>query len=578
MDSDSYEFGSADSIDVDVLQVVDSLPSLEECKALCRDSKYNLNLVTVKDGVIADCFKGLPDETNNALLRTHSLHRSGEGRSLPIDREVLRIVPLKIVRGTRLILSMLTRTSYRSPVKAALRSLDQSQRVATLQSIDFQSLTLSVDQWKSIAFQLGQMIALIRGQELYTKAELGQAFPDLIPALQRHSSTCPEAINSRRDELVDLVSDVYTRLSGSLNLFCYISSVKVKEWNRYSLQCRGIIIDLKSERVVAFPYEKFFKWNEIEGWRAEDLPESPLELVEKVDGSFVTAYRWEDQLRFACKGNFEAEQSQKAKQLSEAYDFSSFDFQRYSYTFEVVYPENRFPTGFASVDYKTEALYLTGIRDLRSGDLAPYSTIQALAQSAGLRWPQFHKASFQDALECSRIEEWTNFEGWVANFAGRRVKLKTRGYSRLNELFNSLRHGRHRILKDYVKLSESAWEQKLSVLPSEFRPLFAAEVELFESCKADLVVALEECACEIERSYEKQDFHQFVRTHVGQSFHKILFRRLRGQKSEALMDDLVLKSLLTKGRDSDGQGCQRIQWELRSPVTELPAIADGDVR
>ena len=121
MDSDSYEFGSADSIDVDVLQVVDSLPSLEECKALCRDSKYNLNLVTVKDGVIADCFKGLPDETNNALLRTHSLHRSGEGRSLPIDREVLRIVPLKIVRGTRLILSMLTRTPYRSPIKAALR-------------------------------------------------------------------------------------------------------------------------------------------------------------------------------------------------------------------------------------------------------------------------------------------------------------------------------------------------------------------------------------------------------------------------------------------------------------------------
>ncbi|MDF1666424.1 MAG: RNA ligase, partial [Planctomycetota bacterium] len=538
---------------------------IEQSKATCRDSAYNLNLVTIEDGMIRDCFKGLPDETNNALFQTYSLHQDQQLAPSPIQREVLRVVPLKIVRGTRLILSMLTRTSYRVAVKAALRSLDQSLRMETLASIDFQTLRLSVDQWKSIAFQLGQMVALIRGQELYSKSHVRDIFPGLQPFIDRQIlGVSASPINDYRDELVELVSDVYTRQDGPLNLFCYISSVKVKEWNRYTLQCRGTIIDLKSERVVAFPYEKFFKWNELDGWREQDFSSPPLELVEKVDGSFVTAFQWQGELRFACKGNFDAEQSRRAKALSSRYDLSNFDFQRNSYTFEVVYPENRFPQGFASVDYGAECLYLTGIRDLQSGDILPYSQVRDVAQAGGLRWPQVYQLELGEVLELSKEAEWTNFEGWVANFAGKRVKIKTRGYSQLNELFNSLRHGRHRILKDYVRLTTAQWLEKLSILPEDMRPLFDAEVDLFIQSKKDLEEELASALADINKSLDIGDFHHFVLSQIDQRFHKILFRMKKGQDCDALMEDLVLRALLKIGRESQGLGCQRVTWELLS--------------
>lgn len=567
MDPDSYRFGSADSIDVDVIQVVETLPSLEQSKAIGRASQFNLNLVTIDRGMIRDCFKGLPDETNNALFRTYSLHKEAQIGPSPILREVLRIVPLKIVRGTRLILSMLTRTSYRATVKAALRSLDQTQRIETLSTIDFEALTLSRDQWKTLAFQFGQMLALICGIELYTKGDIGEAFPALQPFLDREiAGFSTGAINEARDELVDLLSDVYTRTDGSLNLFCYISSVKVKEWSRYTLQCRGIIIDLKTERVVAFPYEKFFKFNELEGWREQDFPEPPLELVEKIDGSFVTAFLWDGELRFACKGNFDAEQSRKAKELSERYDLANFDFDRFSYTFEVVYPENRFPTGFASVNYGTECLYLTGIRDIQSGDILSYSEVRILAQKSGLRWPQFHDIDFPQAIEVSKLEAWTNFEGWVANFAGRRVKLKTKGYSRLSELFNSLRHGGHRILKDYVKMTADQWTEKLAILPDEFRSLFDAEVDLFRQSKRELENALASALKKINEVLDLGGVHQFVQSEFDRRFHKVLFRMIKDQDTDALVEELVLKALLTKGRESQGLGCQRPDWELSSGI------------
>ena len=66
------------------------------------------------------------------------------------------------------------------------------------------------------------------------------------------------------------MSVVYTRTSGSLNLFCYRSAT-MKTWNRYAMQCQGAVIDLKGERLLVYPYDKFFQFDEIDGWRREDF-------------------------------------------------------------------------------------------------------------------------------------------------------------------------------------------------------------------------------------------------------------------------------------------------------------------
>lgn len=71
-----YIHGSEDSTDVDVVYVVDEIPSLSEAKAFCSpdDKKENRNLIVVKDGIVTDCYKGTVDEINNSLLNTYYKH------------------------------------------------------------------------------------------------------------------------------------------------------------------------------------------------------------------------------------------------------------------------------------------------------------------------------------------------------------------------------------------------------------------------------------------------------------------------------------------------------------------------
>ena len=68
-----YIHGSENSTDLDVIYVVDELPSLQECKTFCSDKDENRNLITVENGIVTSVYKGTPDEVNNSLLRTYNL-------------------------------------------------------------------------------------------------------------------------------------------------------------------------------------------------------------------------------------------------------------------------------------------------------------------------------------------------------------------------------------------------------------------------------------------------------------------------------------------------------------------------
>ena len=190
-----YIHGSEDSTDLDVIYVVDELPSLQECKTFCSDKEENRNLITVENGIVTSVYKGTPDEVNNALLDTYKLHE--QEYPLLVERKVERDVHIKAIRAVRCILSHLSRSMFRPEIKNALRG-SWSVRIETLQmiydhfdEIDFDSLQNNMsgdDVKKLIAFQIGQVLALTDFVELYTKSEIASYFTDLKPYLYRNST------------------------------------------------------------------------------------------------------------------------------------------------------------------------------------------------------------------------------------------------------------------------------------------------------------------------------------------------------------------------------------------------------
>ena len=548
-------FGSADSVDVDVAYVVSALPTLEACKQLCRSDSENRNLIVVSEGQVVDCFKGAPDETNNAIFATYGLH--AQERANPIAAPVTRIVPLKIVRATRTILSLLSRGPERARIKAALRAHDQHLRLCTLAELSLAGPHTTVDQRKSIAFQLGQSLALVHGSELYTKREIAAEFPSLRPFLDR-CEVDPEqasALEDARDDLVAALDEVYVRRQGTLNLFCYKNSVTVREWNLYCVQSRGVIIDMARERCVCFPYAKFFKLGEQPGWTHEELVgpagspgREPSEIVDKIDGSFVSAYRHEGAVHFACKGNFDVEQAREAARIAQRYDFEALDFSRYYFTLEVVYPGNRFPSGFASVDYGERALFLTGARERRSHAMLPYAEITRMAEQSGLRSPARFEGTLAEALALTRDDRWHNHEGWVANFGGKRVKIKRSSYMRINDILNGLKHGNSRVLKKYLRMSEAEWSAYVEILPPEFQAHVDAEISFYEGKRDELLGLVDGLIHARHERAAPRIFIDFVLARVDPAYHKIAFRRMRGHDCEGLLRSLALERIFDSGR------------------------------
>lgn len=186
-----YIHGSEDSLDTDIYYVINELPSFSECRAFCSSNKEeNRNLIVIKKGIVIDCFIGTIDEINNALIDTYHLHE--QEYPLLITRRVSRDIPLKAIRASRGILSLLSRTQYRSKIKEALKS-SWTIRLQTLSEIDFEKIDFTKlekqgtteDIKKVIAFQLGQILGLLEGREFYTKSSISKHYPLLKPYLYR---------------------------------------------------------------------------------------------------------------------------------------------------------------------------------------------------------------------------------------------------------------------------------------------------------------------------------------------------------------------------------------------------------
>jgi hypothetical protein len=197
-------FGSENSLDIDVVFFVEEMPETIAEKLLLS-KKYgqllidkfpekiiNTNLAKISNGYLIDVYKGTTDELNNALFYTYDLHEQEYKKQ--IDILLIRDINLKFLRSCRMILSFLSKTKYRTLIKEALNG-DIHQKIITLERIDLNCITdfgkgqNSVEIKKTIAFQLGQILALENGKELYTKNLIIDYYPALQDYLLRSENT-----------------------------------------------------------------------------------------------------------------------------------------------------------------------------------------------------------------------------------------------------------------------------------------------------------------------------------------------------------------------------------------------------
>ncbi len=195
-----------------------------------------------------------------------------------------------------------------------------------------------------------------------------------------------------------------------------------KAWDEVTMLCRGLITD-GSGRVIAAPFTKFFNYSEYTG----ELPSLKYIITEKMDGSLGICYPYKGVLSIATRGSFTSEQAKVGDQMLQEYikkhGLDWYD-ERYTYCFEIIYPENRIV-----VDYgKERRLVLLAVINTNDGhEIDPHSTgykdvVTMLPQSTEL-------------ADLLAMEQEKNKEGFVIRWAnGLRLKLKFEEYVRLHRL------------------------------------------------------------------------------------------------------------------------------------------------
>jgi hypothetical protein len=495
-------------------------------------------LIVIRDGCVVETYKGLPDETNNALLATYSLH--AQKTNIPVTQAAVRNVPLKVVRTIRVALSHLSRSSHRNDVKAALSSNNTFQRIECLANIDFTALELSADSKKTLAFQMAQTVALINGEELYTKAAVKEAFPQCADLIDRAGGSS-QHLNSLRNELVEQLRGVYVRQKGDLNLFMYGNALAIDDWNQFARQSRGMIVDVKRERCVSFPMDKFFRFGEGPELGREAISlDTPVEVVEKSDGSMVSLIWHDRKIGFSCKGNFDTVQSNRAEEIAQRLPITELQLDRFYHVFEVIYPENRYPSGLSVVDYGDRAdLVLTAMRDRATNRLLSYAEVVAEAQRVGLSHPACYQLDLAGAFnEVDKAPLELGTEGFVIRTVddGRYFKLKYPAYKKVLKIVNDLRSDR--FVRRYFDSLKEERASMLAILPDDIRTVALAQLDKHAQISARLESYVDSVT-QAGPAEDRRAFAKYVNTQVPEPLRKLVFQANRGGDTMKTVEKLA---------------------------------------
>lgn len=211
-----FTHGSSDSLDVDVLFVVDALHDNKHnnkilCETLSHGMGVNGNIITIdpKQHVVTGVFKGTRDEVQNGLFYTYHLHK--QHFPCPVDYALPRDVHLKMIRVMRGLLSMCSRTEHRVLVKNALHSEFIHNKLDALNTIKFSAITeygaqksQIVDVHKFIAFQIIQFLGLMRYpmNEIFTKSQAAIFYPNARDLLYRSGAFNGQVLAALQDDFL----------------------------------------------------------------------------------------------------------------------------------------------------------------------------------------------------------------------------------------------------------------------------------------------------------------------------------------------------------------------------------------
>lgn len=221
-------------------------------------------------------------------------------------------------------------------------------------------------------------------------------------------------------------------------------------WDEITIQCRGLITENTTGKVLVRPFKKFFNYEEV---IFKDVIPSKGDYVyvqEKMDGSLGILFCYEGEWIMATRGSFTSEQAIRGMEiLKKQYPlFDKIWMQEYVYLVEIIYPENRIVVEYGKEKITFLSVVLnegfTGWKPTDETELH-WTTACSIFAANGIKKSDIVKTeqhfNFSDELYKSlKQKNENNKEGFVLRFfpGNFRMKIKFEDYVRLHKVMTNI--------------------------------------------------------------------------------------------------------------------------------------------
>lgn len=224
-----------------------------------------------------------------------------------------------------------------------------------------------------------------------------------------------------------------------------------KSWNEVTLKTRGLVLDSEMN-IVSKSFNKFFNISE---HLPEEIPNLSFEVFEKMDGSLLLLFNYNNQWIVASKGSFTSDQAVKGQEFIKQYNLDLLD-KNNTYCFEIIYKTNRIVVDYGDF----EGLILLACFNNKTGEEMSYDNLLNLEQFKIVK----RYDGINDINKLKELEE-PNKEGFVNRFSnGFRCKSKFDEYVRLHRIVTGVSN-----ITIWEYLSQGKpFDELLSKVPDEF--------------------------------------------------------------------------------------------------------------
>ena len=249
-------------------------------------------------------------------------------------------------------------------------------------------------------------------------------------------------------------------------------------WTPFSRMSRGLLLDLKNKKILAFGFSKFFNLGQTSETSYDILKnKGSFEVSEKMDGSYIQVIQDPETGLFHCltKGSMDSEHGLYATSIIPEVLKDSKLTDKYTLMLELIAPQFQIVINYAKKGYDF-GLYLIGAREKATNRLLSYAEVTLLAKDLGLPCIKTYKFESLDHL----IEESQHLsildEGFVLRWEPELlVKIKGPKYLEMHRFISNLSD--RNILQ---AVSNNTSDELKSVCPEEYKTEVVAKINYFE--------------------------------------------------------------------------------------------------